>query len=182
MGYGSAGFSCDRCNYRHAIGTSRSRLSGWTFGGSIGWAPSSHTRLGLVYEGWLNGLKPGDSLPALEFFNVVATYSPLRRGGPFIETGWGYSYYSLELGTGDVLEPVSETTDAFATGSGQSYRLGLGWNGKGGFTPRVTYVVGRERRVHLRDGTVARGWKEKMLFVVIEARTPDYRPRWPDPE
>jgi hypothetical protein len=125
------------------------------------------------YRAWLNGLKKDDSLPTLDLGTLLLTYYPRIRGGPFVEAGGGFANYSLEKGTGDPIEPVSKTTPSFAEGWGWGYALGVGWSRLSGFTPRVTYAYGEERRLHAAgDGTVATGWKQKVLLVEVGFRTP----------
>jgi hypothetical protein len=176
LGAGSSSFSCDACDYRRALGKGGTRRGGWTLALGLGVAPNPRARLGIVYDGWLNGLKAGDSLPTLDLFTLMASYSLQPGRGPFIEGGWGFSHYGLEQGTGDPIEPLKEQVPAFAAGSGQTYQLGVGWKTPRGFMMRMAYVAGRQRVLHAAgDGTVATGWKERMLLVVAEFRTPEYR-------
>jgi hypothetical protein len=173
-GYGSAAFSCGSCTYRRALGTESRRLGGSSITGGAGWAPNRHVRFGLVYDGWLNGVKKHDSLPTLDFFNLTAAYSPRGSPGPFVEAGWGVSRYALELGSGSLLDPVAASHDSFAAGWGKSYRLGLGWNGKG-FAAQVVCALGRQRTLWAADsGAVASRWSEQVIFVVVQARAGGY--------
>jgi len=172
-GYGSATFSCGSCSYRRALGTDGRRLGGSSITAGAGWAPNRYVRFGLVYDGWLNGVKKHDSLPTLDFFNLTAAYSPRGSPGAFIEAGWGVARYGLELGSGSFFNPVAQH-DSFASGWGQSYRCGLGWNGKG-FAAQVIYTIGRQRTLWAADsGAVATRWREHVIFLVIEARAGGY--------
>ena len=172
LGYGSASFSCNSCDYRRATGTNSTRLDGWSFTLGLGWKSNRHVRLGIEYRGWLNGLKAGDSLPGLDIGTVFLSYSPRIRTGLFVEGGPAITHYTLTLGTGDPIEPDSRTP-AFAAGYGWGYALGIGWQGPSGFTPRVTLFRGKERTLHAAGGaTVATGWRENVLFAEIGYRTP----------
>lgn len=173
-GYGSAVFSCGSCSYRRALGTESRRLGGSSITFQFGWAPNRYFRLGMAYDGWLNGVKKHDSLPALDYFNLLASYSPRGGPGPFVETGWGVAHYGLFLGTGNFFNPVSPK-DPFAHGWGQNYRLGIGWSGDY-WAASVTYMPGRQRTLWAADSTmVATHWKEQAIFVTAEARIGQYR-------
>ena len=172
LGYGSASFSCNSCDYRRATGTNDTQLDGWSLSLGIGWTSNRHVRLGIEYRGWLNGLKAGDSLPGLDIGTLFLSYSPRIRQGLFVEGGGAMTHYTLGMGTGDPIEP-HQRTDDFAAGYGWGYGFGVGWQDRSGFTPRVTYLHGKEQRLHAPDGgTVATGWRQNMLFVEIGYRTP----------
>ena len=175
-GFGLATFSCGNCTYRRALGTDSRRLGGSSITAEAAWAPNRHVRFGIVYDGWLNGVKKHDSLPTLDFFNLFAAYSPRAGRGPFIEGGWGVVRYGLQLGTGSFFDPVARR-DPFAAGWGQNYRLGVGWSGRC-FAAHLTYLLGRQRTLWAADSSaVATRWRENVIFVVVEARAPEYRVR-----
>ena len=179
-GYGVATFSCRGCAYRRAVGTDARSLGGTSLSAGAGWAPSRFLRLGFVDDGWLNGVKKHDSLPTLDYFNLVASYSVRGGPGPFVELGWGVVRYGLQFGTGSFFDPVDAKKNPFAVGWGHNYRFGVGWSGKG-FAAHVTYLPGWQRTLWAADsGAVATRWKERMIFLVVSARTGAYRSR--DPE
>ncbi len=164
VGYGSASFSCDTCR-------SGPRLGGWDLYLAGGWWPSPQVRLGIEWREWFNGLKKAARLPGIGTFNVLLSYYPRIRGGPFIEAGVGRSWYDLGKGSGDPVEPFSSDTD-YAFGAGWGYQVGVGWE-LHSYTPRVTYVRGNRRTLHAQDGgTVATGWRQNVLLVEVGYRTP----------
>lgn len=170
--YGRASFSCDVCTYRRVTGTNSTQLDGWGFSGGFGWTSNRHIRVGIEYRSWLNGLKGGDSLPGIDMGQLFVSYSPRIRTGLFVEAGGALTHYTLGLGTGNPIEP-HKRADLFAAGYGWGYGLGVGWQNRSGLTPRLTYLHGREHRVHAAGGsTVATGWKQSMLFIEIGYRTP----------
>lgn len=167
VGYGSASFSCTSCDYRQITGSNRSRLDGWTVSGAFGWRFNPSVRLGLEYQGWLNGLKAGDSLPGIDMGTVSLSYSPRILRGLFVEGGGMLTHYTLGLGRGDPLEP-HQRVDDFAAGYGSGYGFGVGWHGRSCFTPRVTYIHAKEPRLRAADGaTLATGWSHNLLLVEI---------------
>jgi hypothetical protein len=174
--YGSAEFSCDGCNYRRALGTNSRRLGGSAITFQFGWAPSRFVRLGMAYDGWLNGVKQHDSLPELDYFNLIAAYSPLGGPGPFLEAGWGPARYGLQLGTGNLLNPVSQH-DPFAQGWGQNYRLGVGWSGDH-WAAEVMYLPGHQRTLWAgaaESTAVTTNFRERTIFIAAEARIGQYK-------
>ena len=157
LGYGAARFSCDTC------GSGR-RLSGWTFSGGLGGTPNPHVQIGVQGDFWLNGLRQG-RLPTISTGTVLLAYYPRMRRGPFLEAGFGFSNYSLEHGTGDPLEPVSDDPSYFS-GTGWGYTLGVGWE-----SLRIVYHYGKVGALRDPGGaTVATGWKQKMLLVEFADR------------
>lgn len=51
------------------------------------------------------------------------------------------------------------------------------------FRARITYALGRQQIVHTADGgIVATGWKQKVILVVLEVRSPEYRRDPPRPK
>jgi len=171
LGYGSASFACSSCDYRRATGTNDTQLNGWGISMGLGWKSDRHVGVGIEYHGWLNGLKAGDSLPGLDIGSLFLSYAPLSRRRLFVEGGAAITHYTLGLGTGDPIEP-HQRTDDFAAGYGWGYRFGVGWQGRSAFTPRVTYLHGKEPRLHAADGgTVATGWRQDMLLVEMVWRT-----------
>lgn len=167
-GAGSIGFICDSCNRLLTEGRNGPRLGGWMYSVNVGYAASAHTQVGIEYRSWLHGWK-GDSLPSLELGNVLVTYFPRLQGGPFFEGGTGVSYYSLVQGTGDPIEPVSESTPSSAAGWGWGYTLGAGWDFHH-LRPRLTYAHGREHHVHNSSVNVANGWTHDALLFEIGIR------------
>src|SRR5438128_249794 len=171
IGYGSATFYCDSCNRRRTSGTDHTRLDGWTLSMGAGWTASPHVRYGLEYRGWLNGLKPGDSLPTVEMGTFLVSYTPHVRG-PMLEGGAGVAHYSLEHGTGDPTTPIEEGSSSFAAGWGRQFLLGVGWEFRSSAL-RLTYSHAKERTIHATgDGTVAFGWSPRALLLEYGYRTP----------
>jgi hypothetical protein len=167
LGYGAASFACTSCDYRQVTGSNSNRLDGWTVSGSFGWRFNRRVRLDLEYRGWLNGLKAGDSLPGIDHFTLFLSDSPRILRGLFVEGGGALTHYTLGLGRGDPLEP-HQRVDDFAAGYGWGYGFGAGWHGRSCFTPRVTYIYGKEPRLHAADGvTVATGWRHNVLLLEI---------------
>ena len=128
-------------------------------------------RLGLEWRGWLNGLKPGDSLPTIDIGTLLLSYTPHVRG-PMLEGGVGVAHYSLEHGTGDPTTPIEENSSSYAAGWGKEFLLGLGWEFRSSAL-RLTYSRERERIIHAPgDGTVAFGWSPRALLLEYGYRTP----------
>jgi hypothetical protein len=158
LGYGSAGFSCDTCGHRR-------RLSGWTFNVGLGGTPDPHVQLGVQGDFWLNGLRQG-KLPTTSTGTVLLAYYPRVNGSSFVEAGVGLSNYALEHGTGDPLEPVSDHSPSYSSGTGLGYTVGAGWHGM-----RVVYHYGKVGALHDAGGaTVATGWKQQLVLVEFLGR------------
>ena len=162
MGYGSASLSCDTCH--------RSRLGGYSGTVALGGTLSQHVRLGGDYRNWFNGLKPSAPLAGIGTIEVVVSYYPRIRGGPFVEGGGGLSYYKLGQGTGDIIDPFSRDT-SYYEGKGWGFTLGTGWEiptPPVALRPIVEYHHGAIRRLHSPDGaTVATGWKQSLVTVEL---------------
>ena len=93
------------------------------------------------------------------------------RGGPFLELGAGFSNYSLVQGTGDPIEPVAKSANAFVGGGGVGLKLGVGWEFRSDFTTGITYSIGREETLQTAGGTtVARGWIHHVLLLELGLR------------
>jgi hypothetical protein len=111
-------------------------------------------------------------LPHIELISLLVAMYARDHGGPFVELGGGFSSYSLELGTGDPIEPISKTANSFLGGRGSGIRLGVGWEFPSGFTPRITYSLGREDSLDAGGSTIARGWTHKVLLIEVGGRGP----------
>jgi len=172
LGFGPASFACDSCDYRRATANNSSQLGGWAISFGLGGTPSPRLRVGAEYSGWLHGLKKNDSLPQIELISLLVAMYARDHGGPFLELGVGFSNYSLELGTGDPIEPISKTTSSFLGGHGSGIKLGVGWEFQSGFTPRITYSLGSENTLDASGRTIARGWTHKVLLIEVGGRGP----------
>ena len=169
LGFGPASFACDSCDYHRATANNRSQLGGWAISFGLGGTPSPRLRVGAEYFGWLHGLK--DSLPEIELISLLVVMYARDRGGPFVELGAGFSNYSLVQGTGDPIEPVAKSANAFVGGGGVGLKLGVGWEFRSDFTTGITYSVGREETLETAGGTtVARGWKHHVLLLELGLR------------
>lgn len=172
LGFGPAGFACESCDYHRATATNSSQLGGWAISFGLGGTPSPRLRVGAEYSGWLHGLRKNDSLPHIELISLLVALYARDRGGPFLELGVGFSSYSLELGTGDPIEPISKATNSFLGGHGSGIKAGVGWEFHSGFTPRITYSLGREDSLDAGGTTIARGWTHKVLLIEVGGRGP----------
>ena len=171
LGLGPASFACDSCDYHRATANKSSQLGGWAISLGLGGTPSPRLRVGAEYSGWLHGLKKNDSLPEIELISLLVVMYARDRGGPFLELGAGFSNYSLVQGTGDPIEPVAKTANAFVGGGGVGLKLGVGWEFRSDFTPRITYSLGREETLETAGGTtVARGWTHHVLLLELAIR------------
>jgi hypothetical protein len=163
MGYGSASFSCDTCDRSQ-------RLGGYSVTVALGGTLSQHVRLGGDYRNWFNGLKPSGPLAGISTIELVLSYYPRIRGGPFVEASGGLSLYNLGKGTGDIIDPYSSDT-TYYSGTGRGFTLAAGWEfpiRPIGFRWHLAYHRGAVRRLHTPDGaTVATGWKQNLLTVEL---------------
>jgi len=171
LGFGPATFTCNSCDYHRATANNRSQLGGWAISFGMGGTPSPRLRVGAEYSGWLNGLKKNDSLPEIDLLSLLVAMYAREHGGPFLELGAGFSNYSLVQGTGDPIEPVAKSPNAFACGGGAGLKLGVGWEFRSEFTPRITYSLAREETLEAaRGATVARGWTHRVLLLELGVR------------
>jgi hypothetical protein len=139
----------------------------------LGGTPSPRLRVGAEYSGWLHGLKKNDSLPEVELLSLLVAMYARDQGGPFLELGAGFTNYSLVQGTGDPIEPVSKTANAFVCGGGMGVKLGVGWEFPSTFTPRITYSLGSEGTLDAAGGgRIARGWTHHVLLLELGYRGP----------
>ena len=170
LGFGPATFTCNSCDYHRATANNRSQLGGWAISFGMGGTPSPRLRVGAEYWVWLHGLK-NDSVPQIELLSLLVAMYAREHGGPFLELGAGFSNYSLVQGTGDPIEPVAKSPNAFACGGGAGLKLGVGWEFRSEFTPRITYSLGREETLETaRGATVARGWTHHVLLLELGIR------------
>ena len=167
IGGGPAKFGCDSCDYQRVTANSSSTLGGWDISVGLGGTPSPRLRIGAEYRGWLHGLK-NDTLPFLDLINVLVTLYARDQEGPFLEVGAGVSHYYL--GGGDPLEPVSKGGGPVVSGSGPGFKLGVGWEFRAGFSPRITYSYGRAETLAGEGGTIAKGWSQHLLLVEVGFR------------
>jgi hypothetical protein len=171
LGSGPATFTCNSCDYHRATANNRSQLGGWAFSFGMGGTPSPRLRVGAEYWGWSHGFKKNDSLPAIELLSLLVAMYARDQGGPFLELGAGFSNYSLVQGTIDPIEPVSKSRNAFVCGGGAGLKLGVGWEFRSEFTPRITYSLAREETLEAaRGATVARGWTHRVLLLELGVR------------
>ena len=170
LGFGPATFTCNSCDYHRATANNRSQLGGWAISFGMGGTPSPRLRVGAEYWGWFHGLKKNDSLPEIELLSLLVAMYARDHGGPFLELGAGFSNYSLVQGTGDPIEPVAKSPNAFVCGGGAGLKLGVGWEFPSGFTPRITYSLGSENTLDASGRTIARGWRHKVLLIEVGGR------------
>jgi hypothetical protein len=170
LGFGPASFTCDSCDYHRATANKGSQLGGWAISFGLGGTPNPRLRVGAEYHGWLHGLTKNDSLSQIELISFLVAMYAREQGGPFLEVAPGFSHYSLVQGTGDPIEPVSKTAGAFVSGDGAGFKLGVGWEFKSEFTPRITYSLGREDTLTNGVTTVARGWTHQALLLEVGFR------------
>ena len=169
LGFGPATFTCNSCDYHRATANNRAQLGGWAISFGLGGTPSPRLRVGAEYWAWLHGLN--DSLPEIELLSLLVAMYARDHGGPFLELGAGFSNYSLVQGTGDPIEPVSKNPNVFVDGGGTGLKLGVGWEFRSDFTPRITYSLGREETLETAGGTtVARGWTHHVLLLELAIR------------
>ena len=171
LGFGPASFACDRCDYRRATASNSSRLGGWAFSLSGGGTPSPRLRVGAEYSGWYHALRK-DSLPEVDLLSLLVAMYAREHGGPFLELGAGFSSYALVRGSPDPIEPGRKIANAFVSGEGLALKLGVGWEFPSEFTPRITYPTGREYSLDAGAGTIARGWRHKVLLIEVGGRGP----------
>lgn len=170
LGFGPAIFTCDSCDSHRATANKDSQLGGWAISFGLGGTPNPRLRVGAEYDGWLHGLRKNDSLPEVELLSLLVAMYARDQGGPFLEVGAGFAHYSLVQGTGDPIEPVSKTANAFVSGGGAGFKLGVGWEFQSEFTPRIIYSLGREDRLTDGETTVAKAWTHQTLLLELGLR------------
>jgi hypothetical protein len=115
----------------------------------------------------------GDSVPGLEQINVLLSYYPRTRGGPFVEGGAGYSYYRLGTHTADIVEPIDHGSPYYY-GRGLDLALAIGWeigHGPVWFTPRLGSAFGDEAGLRTPSGAiVTRTWKQNVFLLELGGR------------
>jgi len=67
--------------------------------------------------------------------------------------------------------PVAKSSNTFVCGGGAGLKLGVGWEFRSEFTPRITYSLAREETLETaRGATVARGWTHRVLLLELGVR------------
>jgi len=150
-GGGWAHLSCDSCGNRSWVG-------GENFAIALGGTPNPHLRVGAEWRYWVRNVT--DTVPLVQTFSALVSYSSRRHGGPFVEAGLGVAYYATSV----------HTIRNAGTGVGTS--VTAGWEVEAGqntlLKPQISYLIGAVGTLRTPDGArVATGWKQNLVLIEI---------------